>query len=334
MSTPIRWGILGTGSIAHKFAQCLAAIPQDGIVVAVGSRTAGSAEAFAKEFGAKRAHPSYEALAKDPEVDAIYIATPHVLHRDNALMCIDQGKAVLCEKPFAINALEAEEVIARARAKGVFLMEAMWTRFLPAMVQVRQWLSEKAIGEPRMVTADFGFRAGWDPTSRLLDPKLAGGALLDVGVYTIAFAAMVFGAQPSTISAHAHIGDSGVDEQTGLLLGYPGGQIANLTCAVRTSTPQAARIDGTEGSIEIPTFWMAQKAILHAGGKQTVAMKPWNAGYSYEAVEVAQCLRAKRTQSEIMPWSETIAIMRIMDDVRRRIGLRYPCEHDAKAQGK
>ncbi|MBA3686480.1 MAG: Gfo/Idh/MocA family oxidoreductase [Planctomycetes bacterium] len=335
MSTPIRWGILGTGSIAKQFARGLAAIAQDATLVAVGSRTAASADAFAKEFGAKRAHATYEALARDAEVDAIYIATPHPMHRDNALLCIDAGKAVLCEKPFTVNAAEAEEVIARARAKGVFLMEAMWTRFLPAIAQTRQWIAEGAIGEPRMVTADFGFRAGFDPKSRLFAPALAGGALLDVGVYTIALASMVFGPQPTAISAHAHLGESGVDEQTAVTLAYAGGRLASLTCAVRTNTPQAARIDGTEGSIEIPGFWHTQKAILHAGGKDTVAEKPFiGNGYSHQAIEVAACLRAKRTESAVIPWSESIAIMRIMDDVRRHIGLRYPFENAAKAQGK
>ncbi len=334
MSNPIRWGILGTGGIAKKFAQALAAISQDAELVAVGSRTAESAASFAKEFGAKRAHASYEALAADPGVDVVYIATPHMLHRDNALLCIDHGKAVLCEKAFTVNAAEAEEVIARARAKGVFLMEAMWTRFLPAMVQVRQWIAEKAIGEPRLVTTDFGFRCNWDPASRLLDPKLAGGALLDVGVYTIALAGMVLGPQPKSVSAQSHIGETGVDEQTAMAFGYPGGGLASLTCAVRTNTPHTARIEGTDGWIEIPSFWMAQRAILHAGGKDTVALKPWTGnGYVHEAVEVTECLRAGRKESATMPLAETLAIMKTMDEVRHQIGLRYPFERTA-AKGK
>ena len=184
MTEPIRWGILGPGSIAHKFAVGLQAIPA-GELVAVGSRDQQRADAFADQYGAPNRHASYEALSTDPDIDAVYVATPHPFHQDNAILCLEAGKAVLCEKPFTINAAEAEAVV--ARANGVFLMEAMWSRYLPIMVQVRQWLDAGAIGEPLMVSADFGFRAGVNPAGRLFNPALGGGALLDIGIYVVSF---------------------------------------------------------------------------------------------------------------------------------------------------
>ena len=179
MITPIRWGILGPGSIANQFAKGLQAAP-DGQLVAVGSRDLQRAEAFAEQYDAPNRHGSYEELVADPEVDAIYVATPHPFHKENSILCLEAGKAVLCEKPFTVNAAEAAEIVAVARAKKVFLMEAMWSRYLPIIVQVRKWLDEGAIGEPLQVNADFGFRAGVNPEGRLFSPALAGGALLDV----------------------------------------------------------------------------------------------------------------------------------------------------------
>ncbi len=327
MSTPIRWGILGPGTIARAFATGLTVVP-DAKLVAVGSRTLDKAKAFAAEFGAARAHGSYAALANDPEVDAIYVATPHPMHRDDAILCLNAGKAVLCEKPFTVNAKELEAVVAVARAKRVFLMEAMWTRFLPVMSKVREWLASGRIGEPRLVTADFGFRCGWDPQSRLLAPSLAGGGLLDVGIYTVAFAAMVFGPTPSRIAGFAHLGETGVDEQAAYILGYPGGGLASLTCAVRTDTPHGARIDGTEGRIEIAApFWKATRAVLTACGRTETIEAPHLAnGYEYEAMEVGRCLRAGLTESPLVTLDESLALMRVLDQLRGQFGLRYPME--------
>lgn len=327
MTAPIRWGILGLGTIAKAFAKGLTAVP-DAKLVAVGSRSLDKATAFAGEFGAERAHGSYEALANDPGIDAIYVATPHPMHRADAILCLEAGKAVLCEKPFTVNLRELEQVVTVARRKKVFLMEAMWTRFLPVMVQVREWLKSGAIGEPRLVTADFGFRCGWDPQSRLLSPAYAGGGLLDVGIYTIAFAAMVFGAKPTRIGGVAHLGETGVDEQAAITLGYDKGGLASLTCGVRTETPQDARIDGTEGRITIaPTFWKAQRAVLTAGTRSETVEIPHRAnGYEFEAMEVGRCLRAGLTESPVVTLDESLALMRIMDELRGQWGLKYPMD--------
>lgn len=327
MNTPIRWGILGLGTIARAFATGLTAVP-DAKLVAVGSRSVFKAKEFAKEFGAARTHGSYEDLAKDPEVDAIYIATPHPMHKEDAILCLNHGKAVLCEKPFCVNAKELEEVVAAARAQNVFLMEAMWTRFMPVMAKVREWLAAGRIGDPRLVTADFGFRCAWDPASRLLAPSLAGGGLLDVGIYTVAFTAMVFGAKPSRITGFAHLGETGVDEQAAFVLGYPGGGLASLTCAVRTNTPHGARIDGTDGRIDIPApFWKATRAVLTVGSQTETIEAPHKAnGYEYEAMEVGRCLRAGLVESPIIPLDESLALMRILDQLRGQFGLRYPMD--------
>ena len=300
----------------------------DAELIAVGSRSKERADKFADEFDIPHRHGSYADLVSDPDVDAIYVATPHPFHKDCTILCLKAGKAVLCEKPFAVNVAQVKEMIACARECEQFLMEAIWTRFLPVIVKVREWLAEGAIGEPRMLTADFGFRAGLDPEGRLFDPELAGGGLLDVGVYTIAMAYMVFGGAPAKITSLAHIGETGVDEQAAMLLGYDAGQIALLSCAVRTNTPQEARIMGTEGSIYIPNFWYATSATLHAAGKspEHIEMPFKGNGYENEAIEVMRCLREGKLESDIVPLAESLSIMETMDALRAQWGLKYPME--------
>lgn len=204
-------------------------------------------------------------------------------------------------------------------------MEAMWTRFLPVTRQVCRWIADGRIGEARMLTADFGFRSPWNPEGRLLNPALAGGALLDVGVYVAAFAHMVFGQAPVEVQAAGHLGETGVDEQTAMLLRFAGGQIALLSCAVRTASPHSARIDGTEGSIHIPAFWHSTTAELRPQGSEPITTEG-EMGYQFEAAEAMDCLRAGKVESEIMPLSESIDIAETLEQARRQIGLRYPME--------
>ncbi len=324
MNSDVGWGILGAGSIADAFASDLKNLA-DARLVAVGSRSREKAEEFAEQFGIQRAYGSYTEMVSDPGVDVIYVATPHPFHQEHTLLCLDLGKAVLCEKPMGINARQVRAMAGRARQRGRFLMEATWSRFNPVLVQVRRWLAEGRIGEVRMLTADFGFRASWNPQGRLLNLELAGGALLDVGCYTVALASMVYGHPPDQVQAAAHIGDTGVDEQTAMLFRYGQGQLALLSCAVRTETPQEARIDGTEGSIHIPSFWRASRATLRVTGRDPVETTG-SSGYHYEAAEVMACLRASLTESAAMPLDESIAIAETMDRVRAFIGLRYPME--------
>ena len=323
----VRWGILGTGNIAKQFARGLAILP-DADLAAVGSRTLASADDFGDEFDVPRRHSSYAALADDPDVDVVYVATPHTLHCENSLLCLQAGKAVLCEKPFTVNAGEAEQIIALAREKGLFLMEAMWTRFLPAMAKTRQLLADGAIGDVRMLMADFGFRASFNPQSRLFDPSLGGGALLDVGVYPISLASLVFGAPPSRISSMAHLGQTGVDEQGAMIFGYDQGQLAVLIAATQANTPQAATVSGTGGRIQIYSpWWQATTLTLSVQDQAKVLHLPFKGnGYNYEAAEVMNCLRDGKTESDVLPLDETLSIMQTMDQIRAQWGLRYPME--------
>jgi predicted dehydrogenase len=327
MKRTFGWGVLGAGSIAAKFATDLKNLPEARLA-AVGSRSIDKAAAFANRHGFERSHGSYEELVSDPGVDVVYIATPHPFHKGHALLCLDHGKAVLCEKPMGVGAAQVREMVDCARDRNLFLMEAMWTRFLPAIRQVKQWLQEGCIGDVRMLWADFGFRAGWNPEGRLLDPDLAGGSLLDVGVYTVALSFLVFGGPPAEIQAAAHIGETGVDEQTAVLFRYEDGGLASLFSAVRTNSPQGARICGTEGSIEIPSFWKADGAELHVHGQEPVRISE-PSGYHFEAAEVMACLSAGRTESPAMPLDESVSIARVMDRVRSIIGLTYPFERSA-----
>jgi predicted dehydrogenase len=324
---PIRWGILGTGGIADKFATGLQDTP-DAVLAAVGSRTIEAASAFAGRFGNPRTHGSYQDLVNDPDVDIIYVATPHPIHHSAARLCLEAGKAVLCEKPFTLNAGEAADLIAYARERKLFLMEAMWSRFLPAAQRFRQLVADGAIGEPRILHADFGFRGNGDPNHRLFAPSLGGGALLDVGVYVTSMASWIFG-RPQSIASFGHIGDTAVDEQVGLLFGYEGGALSQLTAAVRTNTPQAVTLMGTEGSIRIhPLWWKPTTLTLSRSGQddETIELPFEGNGYNYEAAEAGRCLREGLLESPGIPLDETLAIMETLDAVRAQWGLTYPME--------
>ena len=326
MSDIFRWGIIGPGSIAHKFATGLRAL-DDAQIVAVGSRSQDRADAFADAYDVPNRHASYEALAEDPEVDAVYVATPHPFHKENSILCLKAGKPVLCEKPFTINQYEAREVIEVARSEGVFLMEAMWTRFLPITKQVKAWVTDGAIGEVRMLYADFGFRARLNPKGRLFDLALGGGGLLDIGIYPISYASLIFDTQPATISSQAHIGETGVDEQAAMVFGYDKGQLALISCGVRIKTPHEAKILGTDGMITVPQFWDARTAILSTGDKEEeVTLECAGNGYECEAAEVARCIREGKLESDLMSHRDTLANMQTLDAIREQWGLKYPME--------
>lgn len=328
MADQIRWGIIGTGSICGSFAEALAMLPAEGKVVAVGSRTKEKANQFGDQFKIPRRHASYEALVNDPEVDAVYVGTPHTFHMENTLLALKAGKHVLCEKPFCINATQAAKMIKMARDKKLFLMEAMWTRFFPVMSKVREWLRNGLIGDPRLAAADFGFRAGFDPKSRIFAPELGGGALLDVGVYAISFASMVFGGGATRMASLTNLGKSGVDEESTLLLGFPGGRMAVLYTAIRLTTPWNGTILGTEGKIQIESpFWCPKVVTLEAGSTKIKFENNYaGRGDQFMAAEVMRCLRDGKLESDIMPLDETLAIIKTMDKIREQWGLKYPME--------
>ncbi len=326
MSDRIRWGILATGGIAHAMAQSLIDSPAAELV-AVGSRTQASADAFGDRWNVPHRHASYEALAADPAVDVIYIATPHSHHADNMRLCLEAGKHVLCEKAFTQNAAQAEACIALAREKNLFLMEAMWMRFFPVIEQVREWVAAGRIGDVRLVTADFCIHVPYDPAHRLYAPELAGGALLDLGIYPISFTAMLLGL-PDDIQSHAHLAPTGVDELDSLTFIYPEAS-ARLTCSMRLKKPNEAFVAGTAGYIKLDeTFFCPERATLHPleGEPETIAAPRASTGYIYEVEEVHACLRAGKTESAIMPLDESLALMRLMDGLRAAWGVRYPGE--------
>jgi dihydrodiol dehydrogenase / D-xylose 1-dehydrogenase (NADP) len=327
MAKTVRWGILGAGKIARKFAAGVQSAA-GAELAAVGSRSEAKAHAFGDEFDIPHRCGSYEDLAQSSEVDAVYVATPHPMHKDPSILCLNAGKAVLCEKPFTVNAAEAEEVIAAARANDVFCMEAMWSRFLPPIVRLREMLAAGAIGDVRMVMADFGFRCGWNPNSRLLDPHLAGGGLLDVGIYPLSLAAMILG-EARQVSGLAHLGETGVDEQAGMVLSYDGGRLALLATGVRTTTPMEAWVLGTEGKIHLHhAWWHGSRMTLTAQGKdpEDIDVPVEGNGYNYQVEEVGRCLAAGKTESDIMPLAETLSVLRTMDRLRALWGLKYPME--------
>lgn len=323
----VRWGILGAGNIAKAFAKGVLLLP-DAKLTAVGSRDAAKSNTFADEFHIPNRHDSYQALVQDPEVDVVYVATPHPFHKEHTLLALNAGKAVLCEKPFTINAAETQTLIETARAKKLFLLEGMWSRFFPLMGRLRDLLKENAIGEPRLLQADFGFRAGFNPQSRLFDPALGGGGLLDVGVYPISLASMIFGT-PDRITGLATLGETGIDESAVMALGYPGGALAALTTGVRINTPQAAVLLGTDGRITLPSpWWKPTKLIVSRSGQPDEVIEETleGTGFQFEAQHVAECLRAGKTESDILPLDESLSIMRTLDTLRAQYGVKYPME--------
>ncbi|MCL2425065.1 MAG: Gfo/Idh/MocA family oxidoreductase [Oscillospiraceae bacterium] len=321
-----KWAILGPGAIANKFADDLTIVP-DAELYAVGSRNVERADDFAKKYNIPKAYGSYEEMVKDKEIDCVYISTPHPMHIDAALLCIDNGLNVLCEKPFAMNKKEAQAMIDAAQKKGVFIMEAHWTRFLPAIRKTVSWIKNGKIGDVRMIHCDFSFRADFDPESRLLKKELGGGGLLDVGCYTLSMATMIFGNNPDVITSVGDMGATGVDEQTAMLLKYGGGQIAVLSCGVRTSTYHTLNVFGERGSININGFWCADSATLKVDGEEPVTFteKEGN-GYNYEAIAVMEAIHAGKKESNLMTHAETLAIAELSDTIREQLGLRYLSE--------
>jgi dihydrodiol dehydrogenase / D-xylose 1-dehydrogenase (NADP) len=331
MSNKIRWGIIATGAIANKFAGQFSRV-KEGELVGIGSRFLAKAKDFAGKYGIKHFYGSYQELADDPEIDAIYIATPNHLHHENSLMCLESGKSVLCEKPFTLNKVQSEELITTARGKGLFLMEAMWMRFNPALVKVREYLSASVIGEIVSIQADFGFYSTFVPEARLFNLELGGGALLDVGVYPISLAVMVLG-KPLIIKSAATIGKSGVDEENAVVFQYKGGQLAILTSGFRANTSREAVIYGTKGSIKLHAQWhraLTLTLYINENSKiipeETVTFPEESQGLNNQVDHVIDCIRKGVQESPIMSWKDTLTVMEIMDEIRSHWGLRYPQE--------
>lgn len=323
-----RWGILAPGKIARKFASGMRALPGD-LLHGVASRNKERALEFAHDYHIPHVFDSYEALAAHPEIDIIYVASPHNFHHEQTLMCLRHGKHVLVEKPLAINTHQATEMIQLAKAQNLFLQEAMWTRFLPVMRMVRTWLADQVVGPIHTLHADFNFRsATWDLDDRKFNPDLAGGALLDVGIYPIALAYMVFGEEPVEVHASAHLGETGVDYQSAYLFRYAGGQLATLSSGFEAHGPKEAVISGTKGHIRIPLFWRGNEAVitLHGEAPQQYVFPYDSSGLQFQAEQMMADLDAGMRESNIMPHRDTLAIHQMMDRIRSDWGMKYPDE--------
>lgn len=318
MSKTIKWGIMGSGGIARHFAKDVA-LSKGAELVAIGSRSLETAEKFASSFNIPNIHGSYEQLVADPNIDIVYIATPHPEHKRCALMCINAGKAILCEKPFAMNYQETADIINAARAKKVFAMEAMWSRYFPAIRKVKEWIRDGAIGDVKMINTTFGFKCPWDPEWRLLNKELGGGAALDVGIYTASFASFVYEDQPVRIASSAHIGSTDVDEWFAAIFDYGDGRMAVISNAIRLPLQTEATIYGTEGRIEIPNFIAAKDATLYRRSKisETFIDEDPRRGMFHEAEEATRCMLEGLLESPEMPLDETLAIMGTLDELRR-----------------
>lgn len=330
MSRPLAWGILGTGGIANEFTADL--LLTGHTVAAVGSRGQASADGFATRHGIAHAHASYEALVEDAAVDIVYVATPHSLHASNAMLALRAGKHVLVEKPFSINAREAREVANLAASSGLLAMEAMWTRFLPHMVRIREIIASGTIGETRTVVAGHEHRQTPDLTHRVHDPALGGGALLEVGIYPVSFAWDILG-QPSQVRALGSTSPTGVDGQTAILLGYPGGAQALLHASAEAVGGSTASILGTEGRIEIDATWFTPASFTVFNNGRAVVERFERAehyvvgrGLHLQATALERAICAGASPVPEMPISETIAIMATLDEIRADIGLRYPSD--------
>lgn len=326
-TTGLRWGILGPGGIAQAFANDLVLT---GLTVqAVGSRRADTASAFAEKYGVPNVHTSYEALVADPEVDAIYIATPHPFHAEQALLALDAGKHVLVEKPFTLNQAEAEAVIARADERGLVVLEAMWTRFLPHMARIREILAEGTLGELRSIVADHTQHLPSDPAHRINALELGGGALLDLGIYPVSFVNSVFG-PPSAITASATFRETGADATVATIFTYGDDRIATTLSASNAHGPNVASIIGSEGRIDIDAVWYTPTSFTVYNNAdevlETYTSNVVGRGMQFQAMELERLVAEGLAESELLPRAETVSIMGTLDDIRRQIDLVYPGE--------
>lgn len=323
-----KWGILGTGNIANSFTTALVNLPRAS-VHAVGSRSTENAQQFSQKFNIPKSYGSYEDLVYDPEVDIIYVSTPHPYHQENTLLALEAGKHVLCEKPLALNSQQINSMILSAKKNKRFLMEAMWMWFFPAIQETKRLIDIGEIGDVRLLTANFGFYKGFDPKHRLFNPALGGGALLDIGIYPLALAYFLLG-KPTHWAGEAYLGKTGVDEQISLTLHYDGEKSAHLTSTIRANSDNEAIIHGTKGFIRIHReFWNPQKITIdleRGKNQQTINFPQTSNGMEFEAQHVMDCLEDGKIESDLMSFQVSRDLMEIMDDLRQSWGIVYPGE--------
>ena len=326
----IRWGILGCGRISRKFAADLRLVA-DAELTAIASRNKETLELFAKDFPCKHLHNSYEALVANDEVDVIYVATPHSHHYDHTILCLNHDKAVLCEKAFAINSKQASEMIKTAKERKVFLMEALWTKFLPHYKKLQELLQQKTLGDIKSVLVNFGFKTTANHPKRLFDPLLGGGTLLDIGIYNVFMTLSILG-KPDAIEATMIPAPTGVDEQIAVLFKYNNGAMAQLFSSFVTNLPIQAEINGTEGCITLTTRFYEPSTTIQLSKKipyerEIIAVeKEAGFGYHYEARHVNECLKKRLVESPVMTHADTLLLMEILDTIRNKARIEYPAD--------
>ncbi|GAW48555.1 MULTISPECIES: Gfo/Idh/MocA family protein [unclassified Nocardioides] len=331
----IGWGILATGKIAHEFARDLALVP-GARLAAVGSRRPESARAFADQHGAAAAYGSYAELVADPTVDVVYIATPHALHLDNARLCFEAGKHVLCEKPLALDTAAAAEMGRLAGEHDRFLMEAMWMACHPVIRELRERLGSGELGAPRQLHAELGSRVDAGPDDRMFDPALGASALLDIGIYPLTFAQLMLG-PVERLTATADLSDRGIDLDIAIAGRYPGGALATMTASITSYSSRRAEIGTSTGRIDLDDFHHPAKAVFtpYAEGEGSWVVEPGEPveilgaepiigqGYGNEIAEVGRCLREGLRESPLVPHEQTLALMRQMDELRAQVGVSF-----------
>jgi predicted dehydrogenase len=330
MQKKYRWAILGAGSIAKKFASDLKLLP-GAELYAVGSKDIGRAQKFASEQGFKKAYGSYEELVSDTDVDIIYIASRHIGHYPDAVLCMNHGKAVLCEKPVSMNRQQFEKMTALAVDKDVFFMEALWTRFIPSFLKLKELIEKGEIGKIRIIESDFCFMPAYDPEGRLFNPGLGGGALLDVGLYPV-FLALEIGGQVTGIKAMATFDKTGVDNSCSVLLSHTGGELSILYTSIITNGRVESYVQGEKGSIRLNKWWHTPTSLdLFVNDKKPVHFEfpEPGFGYQYEAAEVMKCLDRGAIQSDLFSWEHSRRLLSILDRIREMTGIRYSEEIEA-----
>ncbi|HHV12120.1 MAG TPA: Gfo/Idh/MocA family oxidoreductase [Clostridiales bacterium] len=327
MGSTFKWGIIGPGIIANTFATSIGFIPEASIT-AVGGRNMGKVNEFADKFNIANRYNSYEEVIADKEVNAVYIALPNTLHYEYIKKAIDGGKAVLCEKPLVLNSVESEKIIAYAREKKVFLMEAVWTRFLPIHKVVKEWINSGEIGDVRMIRADFAFNVPWPAGDRHINKELGGGAIMDVGVYLISYAHQILGEHPEKVVSVPYIDETGVDVKNSFIMSYKNGTLVSCNSSVITDMPQDCYIFGSKGHIVVKDFWRSTYAYIEERGEKVKeATMPFTGnGYEEEAIEVMNCVNAGKTESDILPLDDSLAYARIITNMRKEWNLLFPGE--------
>jgi predicted dehydrogenase len=324
----IRWGILGTGRIARIFATALKEVDNTEIK-AIGSRHIETAKKFSSDFNIEKAYGSYEEVAKDNDIDVLYIATPHNLHYENTMMGLENNKHVLCEKPFGINGKEARQMISKAHEKNLFLMEALWSRFLPNIIKTKEIIDSGEIGKIKLLTSYFAFKSTQKPEQRHFNIDLCGGSLLDIGIYNVFLSLFLLG-KPKDFFATAGLSKSGIDNSSSYTFKYDDDTLAVMFSSFIAETPTIAEIHGEKGKIFLEHRWFCPGSIKitsEEGKEKIISFDFKGNGYNYEADEVVKCIQAGKTQSDKMSWDASLELIDMLDAIRKKCGIIYP-KHD------